>query len=83
MEGGGWRTGKRKRKRRRRRRRRTNGNPRVINDVGNNHPSKLPLHRPLQGFISIEGTASLEDNSLKILKHAKTLFSECQRHVST
>eukprot|EP00959_Pyramimonas_sp_CCMP1952_P211569 4427601-Pyramimonas_sp.AAC.1 len=60
------------------------GNPRVINDVGSNPPSKLPFQRPLQRFISIEGTASLEGNSLKILKCAETLFSGFQRHnVST
>eukprot|EP00959_Pyramimonas_sp_CCMP1952_P230528 4819257-Pyramimonas_sp.AAC.1 len=45
----------------RRRRRRTRVNQRVTNDVGINPPSKLSLHRPLQRFISIEGTASLED----------------------
>eukprot|EP00959_Pyramimonas_sp_CCMP1952_P018189 385197-Pyramimonas_sp.AAC.1 len=71
--------------RRRRRRRRTSGNPRGINDVRLNPPSKLPLRMPLQRFISIEGTAWLEDNTLNILKRAKTLFSFSgfQRHVST
>eukprot|EP00959_Pyramimonas_sp_CCMP1952_P473891 9502505-Pyramimonas_sp.AAC.1 len=38
------------------------------------------LFMPLQGFISTEGTASLE---LKTLKHAKTSFSGLHRHGST
>eukprot|EP00959_Pyramimonas_sp_CCMP1952_P108621 2271170-Pyramimonas_sp.AAC.1 len=63
--------------------RRTSGNPRVINDVGIDPPSKLPLRRPLQQLISIEGAASLENNNWKILKRTKTLFSAFQRHVST
>eukprot|EP00959_Pyramimonas_sp_CCMP1952_P069016 1440695-Pyramimonas_sp.AAC.1 len=56
----------------RRRRRRTSVNLSAINDVGINPPSKLPLHKPPQRFISFEGTASLEDNRLKTLKHSKT-----------
>eukprot|EP00959_Pyramimonas_sp_CCMP1952_P088041 1842073-Pyramimonas_sp.AAC.1 len=47
---------------RRGRRRRTNVNPRVINDIEINPPSKLPPHRPLQRFMSTEEIASLEDN---------------------
>eukprot|EP00959_Pyramimonas_sp_CCMP1952_P418898 8775111-Pyramimonas_sp.AAC.1 len=65
-----------------RRRRRTSVKPRVTDDVGINPPSKLPLHRPPQLFVSMEGAASLEDNRLKILKYAKTYFSGLQRHVS-
>ncbi len=38
---------------------------------------------PIQQFISIEGTASLEDNRLKTLKHAQILFLGFQRHGST
>eukprot|EP00959_Pyramimonas_sp_CCMP1952_P299460 6263372-Pyramimonas_sp.AAC.1 len=64
------RSGRSRRRRRRSRRsrrswkRRTPVNPRVTNDVGISPPSKLPLRRPLQRFISIGGTASLEDNRL-------------------
>eukprot|EP00959_Pyramimonas_sp_CCMP1952_P155761 3257700-Pyramimonas_sp.AAC.1 len=74
----------RERKRGRRRGgRRTSVNQRGINDVGKSPPSMLRLHRPLQRFISIEGTASLKDNRWKTLQHAKTLLSESRRHGST
>eukprot|EP00959_Pyramimonas_sp_CCMP1952_P103577 2166202-Pyramimonas_sp.AAC.1 len=69
--------------RRRRSRRRTSVNPRVINDVGINPSSNMPLHKPPQRFISIEGTASLKGSRLKTLKHAKTLLSGFPRHGST
>eukprot|EP00959_Pyramimonas_sp_CCMP1952_P284320 5943618-Pyramimonas_sp.AAC.1 len=89
MEEDGRRMG-RMRTRRRKKRRRTSGNPRVINDFGIHLPSMqinplsmLPLHRPLQRFTSIDGTASLEDNCWNILKRAETLSSGFQRHVST
>eukprot|EP00959_Pyramimonas_sp_CCMP1952_P006137 128508-Pyramimonas_sp.AAC.1 len=70
--------------RKRTKRRMTSVNLRAIDDVGIIPPSKLPFRRPQTMFISIEGTASLEDNRLKILKHTRTLFSGFQRrHVST
>eukprot|EP00959_Pyramimonas_sp_CCMP1952_P010419 218191-Pyramimonas_sp.AAC.1 len=74
---------RRRRRRRRRMRRRTSVSPRVINDVGIHTSSKLPLHRPLHRFTSTAGTASLEDNRVKTLKHAKTLFSGFHGHGST
>eukprot|EP00959_Pyramimonas_sp_CCMP1952_P277129 5793461-Pyramimonas_sp.AAC.1 len=56
-------------------------NPGLINNVGMNPPSKLPLRRPLQqGLVSTEETTWLGDNRLKILRHAKTRFSGLQRH---
>eukprot|EP00959_Pyramimonas_sp_CCMP1952_P098047 2049279-Pyramimonas_sp.AAC.1 len=67
----------------RRRRRRTGVNPRGINDVVINPPSKLFSHSPLNRFSSIEGLASLEDNRFETLQHAKHMFSEFQRHGST
>eukprot|EP00959_Pyramimonas_sp_CCMP1952_P346745 7262768-Pyramimonas_sp.AAC.1 len=46
-------------------------------------PSLRALRRPLQRFMSTDGTAPLEDNRLKTLKHAKTLFSGFYCHGST
>eukprot|EP00959_Pyramimonas_sp_CCMP1952_P050328 1051734-Pyramimonas_sp.AAC.1 len=43
---------------------RTRANPRLVNEIGINPPSKLPLHRPLHGFTSTEVTASFGDNRL-------------------
>eukprot|EP00959_Pyramimonas_sp_CCMP1952_P426191 8926751-Pyramimonas_sp.AAC.1 len=60
----------------------TRVNPRPTNDVGFNPPSKPLLHRPLQGFISSQGSALLGDTRLKILQRAKTPFSALQRHDS-
>eukprot|EP00959_Pyramimonas_sp_CCMP1952_P208134 4353889-Pyramimonas_sp.AAC.1 len=64
------------------RRRRTTANPRPITDVGINPPSKLSLHRPLEGFSSTGGSAPLGDNRLKTLKRAKTPLSGLPRHES-
>eukprot|EP00959_Pyramimonas_sp_CCMP1952_P222840 4658618-Pyramimonas_sp.AAC.1 len=48
------------------------------------HPSLQALFiEAIQRLIPTEGTASLENNRLKTLRHARTLFSGFQRHGST
>eukprot|EP00959_Pyramimonas_sp_CCMP1952_P352859 7392768-Pyramimonas_sp.AAC.1 len=47
-----------------------------------NPPSELLLHRPLQRFIPIQGTASLED-TFEDPEACQNSFSGCHRHGST
>eukprot|EP00959_Pyramimonas_sp_CCMP1952_P422862 8857805-Pyramimonas_sp.AAC.1 len=72
-----------RRRRRKRRRRRTSVNLRVITDVDIHTPSKMSLHRYLQGIISTEGLAPPRGNRVNIFKRANTPFSGFQRQELT